>query len=154
MQTSLITRLSILLVLVAAFSTPNTAQAGPFTDEMTKCLVQKTSNADKTLLIQWIFAAMSHHPDVNSLSNVSMGNAEELNRRTAELMTNLLAERCVEETKRAVRYEGRQALTASFEVLGNVAMNELMANPGVSGYMGALGNYVDGEKLGGALGLE
>ncbi len=43
------------LVLAAVFSSA-TVQAGIFGDSLAKCLVRSTSDGDKTVRIQWIFA--------------------------------------------------------------------------------------------------
>ena len=50
----------------------SSAIAGPFTDEMSRCIVKKTSESDKTLFIQWLFAAMSSHPGVKSMPNINI----------------------------------------------------------------------------------
>ena len=105
--------------------------AVPFSDEMSKCLVKSTSDADKSLLIQWVFAAMSAHPDVKALSNVSNEKGIEINKRTAGLLVSLLTERCKAETQQAVKYEGPGVLKTSFQVLGEVAMQGMMTNPDV-----------------------
>ena len=121
--------------------------AVPFSDEMSKCLVKSTSDADKSLLIQWVFAAMSAHPDVKALSNVSNEKGIEINKRTAGLLVSLLTERCKAETQQAVKYEGPGVLKTSFQVLGEVAMQGMMTNPDVVSYMSGLGKYVDTEAL-------
>ena len=47
-------RLRVVLFLMLAMLLPRSNFAGPFTDEMTKCLVKTTTEADKTLLISWV----------------------------------------------------------------------------------------------------
>jgi hypothetical protein len=130
-----------LLVLASFSGAP--AYAGPFGDEMAKCLVRTTTEADRTLLIQWLFTAMATHPDVNAMSNVSTQKGEELSKKVAQLFVTLVADRCKSETAQAVKYEGSEALTTSFEVLGQVAMQGIMSDPAVSGYLGHLQQYVD-----------
>lgn len=134
-------------VFLVLTSLPASIYAGPFSDEMSKCLVKSTSDADKSLLIQWVFAAMSAHPDVKALSNVSNEKGIDLNKRTAGLLVSLLTERCKAETQQAVKYEGPGVLKTSFQVLGEVAMQGMMTNPDVVSYMGGLGKYVDTEAL-------
>lgn len=144
-------RLKVLLFL-ALISMAATAWAGPFTDEMSKCLVRSTSEADKTLLIKWIFAAMATHPDVKSLSGVTPEMGEQLNKETGKLVMRLLTQSCKTETRQAVEFEGEDTFKASFGVLGQVAMQGLMANGEVSNYFSSFEKYLDAQKLQHALG--
>ncbi len=134
-----------LMVVLTAVATA--AHAGPFTDEMSKCLVRSTSEADKTLLIKWIFAAMATHPDVKSLSGVTPEMGEQLNKETGKLVMRLLTQSCKTETRQAVNFEGEDTLKASFGVLGQVAMQGLMANAEVSNYFSGLEKHLDAKEL-------
>ena len=137
--------LSLILLLIFGFS--EVAEAGPFTDEMAKCLAKTTTEADKVLFIQWTYAAISSHPAVESLSNISPEIREDLNQRAANMVTDLITVRCKTETMQAVKFEGDSALRASFEVLGRVAMQGLMSDPNVARYMAGLPRYFDPEKF-------
>jgi len=128
-------------------ATPFSTNAGPFTDKLSICLVQSTSDADKQLLIQWVFAAMSAHPSVHALSNVSVKKGQMLNKKTANLFMTLLTVRCKSEMKQALKFEGKSAFEASFKVLGEVAMNGLMKHPNVRKYMSGLDKNLDPKKL-------
>lgn len=134
---------TFLLMLVAT----TTAWAGPFTDEMSKCLVRSTSEADKTLLIKWIFAAMSAHPDVRALSSVTPAKGEQFNQQAAQMVMRLLTKSCKSEARQAVEFEGEGAFRTSFEVLGQVAMQGLMSNPSVAGYFGGFEKNLDADSL-------
>lgn len=128
------------------------AYAGPFTDDMSKCLVKNTTQEDKEALIKWIYAAMSNHPSVKSLSNVSVKQGEELNKRAAELMVELLTQRCKVETQQAIKFEGETAIRTSFQILGQVAMQDLMANQAVAKYISGIASHVDKNAIEEALG--
>ena len=136
-----------LCALVVALAVTTTAWAGPFTDEMSKCLVRSTSEADKTLLIKWIFAAMSAHPDVRALSSVTPQQGDQLNQQTAQVVMRLLTHSCKHEARQAVEFEGEDTFKASFEVLGRVAMQGLMSDPGVAGYFNGFEKHLDGDAL-------
>ena len=144
-------RLKVVLFL-ALTAMATTAYAGPFTDEMSKCLVRSTSEADKTLLIKWIFAAMATHPDVKALSGVTPEMGEQLNKETGKLVMRLLTRSCKTETRQAVDFEGEDTFKASFGVLGQVAMQGLMANGEVSNYFSGFEKYLDAKVLQQALG--
>ena len=53
--------------------------AGPYTNDLAKCLVVSTSEADKNNLVKWMFAAISSHPEVESMISISQTQREELN---------------------------------------------------------------------------
>jgi hypothetical protein len=126
---------------------PAVTHAGVYTDDMTKCLVESTSKEDRLSLVRWMFAAMSQHPAVTSLTNVKDSDVEKANSETGALFMRLLTESCVEATKKAIRYEGPAAIQLSFQVLGQVASSELFADPGVLKVMSGLEKYTDQQKL-------
>jgi len=121
--------------------------AGPFTDEMSKCIVTKTTESDRTLLVQWIYAAISSHPDVEPMSNISPKVGEDLNKRIANLVTELLTVRCKKECQKAVEFEGANSIKASFETLGKVAVQSMMSHPKVKKFVSIYANYLDKEKF-------
>ena len=121
--------------------------AGPFTDKLSICLVKSTSKADKELLIQWVFAAISAHPNVSALSNISVEKGDALNKSTANLFIKLLTVKCKTETEQALKYEGKSTFQASFKVLGEVAMNGLMRRPNVGKYLSGLEKNMDSKAL-------
>ena len=133
-------RLSLLVLLLACSSS---AVAGPFNDKLAVCLVKSTTEADRNVLMRWIFVAMASHPGVKDLSNVPPKAADQLSKDMAALFWSLVSDRCGTETKEAIKYEGTSALTSSFEVLGKVAMQGLMSDAGVSKYMAGVDTYLD-----------
>ena len=133
-------RVLCLLVLLGLSST---AAAGPFNDKLAICLVESTSPAEKTTLMRWIFGAMSRHPQVKDLSQVTQAQADQMNKAVAELFVALLGDRCATETAQAVKYEGPAVISSSFEVLGKVAMQGLMTEPAVNEYISGLNDNVD-----------
>lgn len=144
----------LLAAILITLGLQSTAQAGPFTDEMARCLIEQTSSADKSIVIQWVYASMSFHPDVSALANVSDAKGEELNKNMAEMMVDLTSVRCKDETVKALQYEGANAMEVSFGLLGEVAMNELMMDQNVESYINGLEKYIDEEAYAEALGLE
>ncbi|MBI3547127.1 MAG: hypothetical protein HY081_11155 [Gammaproteobacteria bacterium] len=144
-------KIAAFILVFAAYSLSAVA-AGPFTDEMSKCLVKNTNETDRTLLIRWIFAAMASHPDVKVLSNVSSEKGDELNKDAANLMVALLTKRCKSETQQALKYEGKNTIEVSFQILGQVAMQGLMTNPDVAKYIAGLASHMDKKALENAFG--
>jgi hypothetical protein len=131
------------LVLTSSFS----AHAGPFSDELSRCLVRSTTETDQVVLIRWIFAAMSAHPEVNALSKITAEQNQQLNQEAADLFVDLLAKRCQTETSQAVKYEGEKSIESSFSVLGQVAMQGLMSHKNVVEFLSGLERSMDKETM-------
>jgi hypothetical protein len=144
-KTTLKTIAAILLGALA-ISAPS-VHAGAYTDDLTKCLVAATSKDDRLALVKWIYAAMSKHPAVSSMTKVSDAEIAAATKVTGQLFTSLLAEKCIAPTKSALKYEGALALQSSFQVLGQVAMTELLGNPSVGQVMAQLDQFLDKKKL-------
>ena len=123
------------------------AHAAPYSDDMAKCLVASTSQKDKVALVRWMFANAALHPDVASIARVSAQERGELDRTVAALLERLLAESCRKQTEDAIRYEGPVAFQLSFQVLGQVAMKELMSNKDVAAGFEGFAKYVDVKKI-------
>jgi len=123
------------------------AVAGPYADDLSKCLVSSTTSKDKTDLVRWIFATAALHPDVSSIAAVTGDQRAELTHTVGALYERLLTVDCRRQYRDAVKFEGDQALTASFQVLGGVAMRELLGHQAVTMGMNELDAAVDKEKL-------
>ena len=123
------------------------SQAGVYSDDMAKCLVASTSAKDKTNLVRWIFAISALHPDVADISRVSPDGRDKMDRNMAALVERLVTQSCRQQSMDAIRYEGAIAFQQSFQVLGQVAMQELMANKTVgAGFQGFV-KYLDKAKI-------
>jgi len=122
-------------------------QAGVYTDDLSRCLVDKSSTADKSVLVQWIFVAMAQHPSVVSLTKISTDDKEKHNRQAGELFMRLLTDTCADESKKALKNEGALAIQTAFQVLGQAAAREIFSDPSVAEMMSGLDKYVDKEKL-------
>jgi predicted GNAT family N-acyltransferase len=132
------------LCLLAA-STP--ALAGVYGDDLSRCLVEKTTTEDKTLLVQWIFVAMAQHPSVSAMTRITAEDIERNSKQAAELLTRLLTETCMEQAKKAIKHEGGMAIQSSFQVFGQSAAGELFADSNVTKVMAGLEKFVDAKKI-------
>jgi hypothetical protein len=133
---------ALLLVLVASES-----HAGLYSDDMARCLVASTSQEDKTNLVRWVFAIASLHPKVADVSAMTPPMRDETDRKTAALFERLVTVDCREQARDAIRYEGPAAFQASFEVLGQVAMTELMAHEDIVAGFESFTKYLDESKF-------
>lgn len=125
--------------------------AGPSSDRLAQCLVQKTTSQDHILLIQWVFSAMAAHPSMKNASTITEAQAKAYNQDMAKLFMRLITEDCRNETKEALDREGDSAIEGSFSVLGQVAMGSLMQNEAVQNRMMGFVEDLDMPKLQGIL---
>lgn len=139
--------------LVASLLACSTAAGGPYTDDLSKCLVAATSEQDKSQLVEWIFFSLSLNPRISPYAQISAEQRTAADKGLAKLFERLVAESCAEETKAAIRYEGSNALTESFSLLGQVAAMEIFKDPAVAEGTSKFAEYLDDEKLNEALGL-
>jgi hypothetical protein len=131
MRLRAVSALSILLFL------SNAAFAGPYTDDLSKCLVASTTQADRVALARWIFISFAAHPSVAPISSVKPADIESANAEIGSLFMKLLTDSCREKTKMAIKYEGPAAIQFSFQTLGQVAGMELASNASVQARMWA-----------------
>lgn len=130
-----------------------TAHAGVYNDDLTRCVVKSASPKDQKLLVTWVFAAISAHPEIRAYSNLVPGQRETFTKETGLLMERLLTVDCRPESVLAIKYEGADSVTGAFTVLGQVAMRGLMTDPDVAKVFSSMADSVDKAKLE-ALGTE
>jgi len=134
-------------VAVALLCTSRLAAAGPFADDMAKCLVNSTSAQDRTVLVRWIFSVITLHPDLSAMSSVTAKQREDLSKSAGALFQRLLVESCRSQTQAALQNEGQQTIQYAFQVLGQVASTGLFSDPHVAEGTKQLAKYLDEEKL-------
>jgi hypothetical protein len=141
------TAVLITLLAVLMCAAPGPAAAGPFADDMAKCLVKSTSNEDRTLLVRWIFSAITLHPDLTSLSSITPQQRSDITAKAGALFQRLLLDSCKSETQQAVQNEGQQTIQYAFQVLGQAATRGLFTDPHVMDGMKDLAKNIDEDKL-------
>ena len=77
------------------------------------------------------------------MSNLTTEDVEMANIRVAEYMTNVFVYKCNEELNQAIQYEGEESVFYAFELLGELAMGELMQDQGVSAASELFIEYID-----------
>ena len=119
------------------------AYAGPYTDDFSKCLVAQATAQDRTLLVQWIFSAVSAGPSVRDLAKITTQQRSDLTVQARGLFSRLMTQSCRAPLVTALKYEGTSAIEAGFGVLGQVAMRDLMTQPEVQQQLSQLNSPDD-----------
>ena len=131
----------------ALMGTAQFAVAGPTVDQLSDCLVKATTATDKTTVLQWTFAALSTHPDLKALSNVSDVQRTQLDQKFAQVLQRVIVEQCSAQTKAVIAAEGVQAVGDSFQELGRTTGEDIIKNPEVKKQLQGVLRYVDLNKL-------
>ena len=121
--------------------------AGPFGDEMAKCLVTSTSNRDRTKLVKWLLRVYGEHPEVSYMVDLSDREKKVIDKDIADVFTRLLSEDCADETKKALAYEGENVMFTAFRTLGQVAAQGFNVNPSVERSINKFTELIEYEKL-------
>ena len=121
--------------------------AGPFSDEMAKCLVSSTNDRDITKLVKWIFRVYGDHPEVSYMVDLSDREKKVIDKDVADLVTRLLSEDCLDESKKAQKYEGDIVFFNAFKILGQTAAQGFNNNPDVMKSINKFVEMIDYEKL-------
>lgn len=137
---------AIAVVLVGS-APVSSALAGPATDALSACLADNTTGKDRKDMARWIFVGMASHPEIESLSNVTQANRDELDRIIATMVTRLMTESCLAQARSATEKDGSEAFQAAFGIVGKLAMQELMSNPKVNASFSEFTKYIDQKKL-------
>ncbi len=116
-------------------------------ESFSKCVAESTTGRDRKDLAKWLFVAMGAHPEMKAIATVPPAAAEESSRAAGQLFTRLIAESCAKEARAAVQVGGSSAIQSAFNVLGQLAMQELMADRDVAAGMSAIEKYVDSERV-------
>ncbi|QLB60898.1 hypothetical protein E5093_11570 [Acinetobacter indicus] len=132
---------------IALLGCSQVSTAGPAVDQLSDCLVKSTTATDKTAVLQWTFVALSAHPDLKHLSQVTPEQKQALDQKLATVLQRILVEQCSAQTKAVIQAEGIQAVGDSFQELGQITGEEILKNPEVKGQLQGVLRYVDLNKL-------
>ena len=140
-------RYSFIAAVLIAVAVP--VQAQPQVEALRACLADSTSGKDRKDLAIWIFLAMAAHPDMKQHASASAATAvDESSRAIATLVTRLLTDSCVSQTKVVMKSgQGAQAMQLAFQGLGQLAMQELMTDKSVRDSMGLFERYLDQQRF-------
>lgn len=121
--------------------------AGQYVDQLSQCLVNATSEQDRSTVVQWMFVALSAHPDLKGFSNVSPEQKQQLDQKLATVLQNTIADKCQAQTKAVIQNEGIQAVGQSFQALGQTTGKAILNDPAVNAQLRGTLLYIDLSKL-------
>lgn len=135
---------AILLTTGIAIGFPTVADSP--TTVFADCMVDTLNGRDRKNLARWIFLSITAHPVIKPYSSASIKDIQESDQYIGRLITRLLTVDCPNELNKANKSDP-QAVEKAFQIVGQVAMQEIMTNQET---MKALTNYLqyaDQEKI-------
>ena len=139
------TTLKFLALIITLVNVSPVFAAAP-SDVLAGCLVDNLNGKERKNLAKWIFFSIAAHPDIKSYSNVSPEDIKESDKYVGKLITRLLADNCQNQLKGA-NSSDPLAVQKAFEIVGKVAMQELMANEDVIKTISNYAQYADMARI-------
>ncbi len=124
------------------FAVPSSAD----TQALGTCLIDSLTGKERKQLAKWIFFAIAAHPEMSSFTNITVEERLNTDRMVGQLVTRLLVDDCAEETK-AAQKANPLAIQQAFQLVGQVAMQELMTNEDVRTAISSYASYADQSKI-------
>ena len=110
----------IVAVIVGICTVPAWAQGDQAAGALKQCVADNTSGKDRKELAKWIFLAMAAHPEIKQYANADAAAVDETSRTIAGLVTRLLTESCLNETRAVVQGgQGSRSFQFAFEGLSS-----------------------------------
>ena len=140
---------TLIIIFVIFLSLQFKTYAGPFADALSRCVVISTNEVEQTKLIYWVVRWLSEHPELKyELGDVYTGSQKvKADVYAAEIFTELLTNKCKNETYEAIKYEGDVAIENAFSTLGEVAMLKMLQDETVIKNSEEFLKYVDSKKF-------
>ena len=137
--------IKVIVLTIGVFITTPVFSDSP-AGELGGCLVESLNGKERKELAKWVFFAMAAHPEMKSYSNVSDKDTKETDEFVGKLITRLLAENCPRDLQKAYSADPL-AIQKAFELVGKVAMRELMTDQNVTKSISSYARYVDEDKI-------
>lgn len=118
------------------------------TARLSECLVMKTTGADRVKLVRWMTFAFMAHPAIKDQIALVPSAKDEADKQMAELIFELLADRCRPEVQAVLKLESSgEAIKVAFSTLGKTSANEIFNNEEVNKSLGGMDKYLDANRL-------
>ena len=117
-----------------------------YANDLGTCMIDSLNGKERKDLGKWMFFAMAAHPSIHDYSNISAKDIDESDKHIGGLVTRLLVDDCKAELSIALK-EDPIAIQKAFEIVGRVAMQELMANEVVVRAITNYSKYADLQKI-------
>ncbi|NTS76279.1 hypothetical protein HR060_05300 [Catenovulum sp. SM1970] len=135
-----------MMVLAIGLLSTSVATAATPTEQLGTCLVDSLNGKERKQLAKWIYFAIGSHPEINQYLKATPNDVDTSDKYVGELITKLLTVNCPKELVAANKVDPL-AIQKAFELVGQVAMQELMTNPATMKALTNYANYADQAKV-------
>jgi hypothetical protein len=135
----------VIVLTICVFITTPVFSGSP-ASELGGCLVESLNGKERKELAKWIFFAMAAHPEMKSYSSASDKDIQQTDEFVGKLITRLLTENCPRDLQKAYKADP-STIQKAFELVGKVAMRELMTDQNVTKSISNYVRYIDEEKI-------
>jgi hypothetical protein len=135
---------SITIILGLVMAMPAMAQSP--SHQLGTCLIDSINGKERKQLAKWIFFAIAAHPEISSYAKITPKDVNKTDQYIGGLITRMLVEDCPTQLK-AAQQADPMAIRKSFELVGKVAMQELMTNKNVTSAITNYAKYADQKKI-------
>ncbi len=137
--------LKTIIVFLALTFTTSVLAATP-SERLGTCMIDTLNGKERKNLAKWIFLAISAHPEINIYSKATAENIDDSDKFVGKLITRMLTVDCPNELTLANKSDPL-AINKAFELVGRVAMQELMSNQDTMQALTNYAKYTDQEKI-------
>ena len=134
----------LLICLTLSFATQTLANDP--SDKLGNCMIDALNGKERKGLAKWIFLAISSHPEITIYSKASSEDIDNSDKYVGKIISRLLTVDCPAELTLANQRDPL-AIRKAFELVGRVAMQELMSNQVTMQALTNYAKYTDQEKI-------
>ncbi|GIC76922.1 hypothetical protein [Moritella sp. F3] len=116
------------------------------TEQLGTCLVDSLNGKERKKLAKWIYFSIGSHPEIKSFMSATDANIQESDQYVGKLITKILTVDCPKELYAANKSDPL-AIQKAFELVGKVAMQELMTNQDTIKAITNYAAYTDQRKI-------
>jgi hypothetical protein len=137
----------VALAILAASGAPaaaraQDAEAQAQAQALGQCFVDKTTGADRILVMRWMVGALASAPQMADLVKIDTARKTEIDKGMASLFTRLITVDCAAQAKPMFKTKSRGGFETAGGALGRIAMKELMSDPNASKALETFTNYL------------
>ena len=122
------------------------ANAGPYQDDLIKCVNRNITDSDKVNLAGFIVLAFSSLPEMQGIVFIDEIRSESLIKAYTETIERLVLYDCYDESKLVVKFEGSESLASATNLIGQMTMRDNLSDPNVVRLFDRMEQYSSPDK--------
>lgn len=129
--------------------------AGPYTDDLSNCILESTTPEEQMEFVKWVFSTRSLYSKANKTRpEISQEQINAGNEQTANLFMRVMTRSCKEKAVKAIKFESEFVLQTTLSLLEQVAGPDILTTLDIVAVTALVEKYIDVEKLRSTLGIE